>query len=56
MLSLSLMVLVWESSELVAVVIAVVAVRIFDVYLVRVVVVAGAVPEQFVSAHRMIYR
>ena len=52
------MVLVWESFELVAVVVAVVAVRVFDVYLVRVVVVvvAGAVPEQFVSAHRMIYR
>ena len=49
MLSLSLMSLVWESFELVAVVVAVVAVRVFDFFLIIVVVVAGAALEQFVA-------
>ena len=49
MLSLSLMSLVWESFELVAVIVAVVAVRIFDFFLILVVVVAGVALEQFVS-------
>ena len=49
MLSLSLMSLVWESFELVAVFVAVVTVWAFDVFLILVFVVAGAALEQFVS-------
>ena len=48
MLSLSLMSLVWESFELVAVIVAVETVRVFDFVLILDVVVAGAALEQFV--------